>query len=139
MAVGCSLGVDRLIFGTIRKQPQATMYTVSLKQLNVLDSTIENTSPKRCRPRPRAPTARSSTTWSAAGCRPCSMISSRGGFRIPHRAGWASVLLDGAAGPSPLAFNEVEIGDHMVRIELPGFPGNPQDHGAGRPERSNSP
>lgn len=121
--VGRSLGVDRLIFGTIRKQPQATMYTVSLKQLNVIDSTIE----KYITEAVPADALREGSPqlndlvgrWLPALLND----STRGGFRILTEPAGASVQLDGVPlGQSPLAFNEVEAGDHMVRIEMPGFP-----------------
>lgn len=121
--VGRSLGVDRLIFGTIRKQPQATMYTVSLKQLNVIDSTIE----KYITEAVPAEALRADNPqlndlvgrWLPA----LLSDSSRGGFRVLTEPTGASVQLDGVPlGQSPLAFNEVEVGDHTVRIELPGFP-----------------
>lgn len=121
--VGRSLGVDRLIFGTIRKQPQATMYTVSLKQLNVIDSTIEKYITEAVPA--EALRADSPQLNDLVGRWLPALLndSSRGGFRILTEPAGASVALDGVPlGQSPLAFNEVEIGDHMVRIELPGFP-----------------
>ena len=38
--VGKSLNVHRLIYGSIRKQPQGGLYIVAIKQLNVADSTV---------------------------------------------------------------------------------------------------
>ncbi len=121
--VGRSLGVDRLIFGTIRKQPQATMYTVSLKQLNVVDSTIEKYITEAV---PAEALREGSPQLNDLVGRWLPALlndSSRGGFRILTEPAGASVQLDGVPlGQSPLAFNEVEAGDHMVRIEMPGFP-----------------
>lgn len=121
--VGRSLGVDRLIFGSIRKLPQATTYTVSLKQLNVVDSTIE----KYITEAVPAEVLRDGSPqlndlvgrWLPALLND----TSRGGFRILTDPPGASVQLDGVPlGQTPLAFGEVEIGEHTVRIEKPGLP-----------------
>lgn len=121
--VGRSLGVDRLIFGTIRKLPQATTYTVSLKQLNVVDSTIEKYITEA------VPTeslrADSPQLNELVGRWLPALLNdtSRGGFRILTEPSGASVQLDGVPlGQTPLAFGEVEIGAHTVRIEKAGFP-----------------
>lgn len=121
--VGRSLGVDRLIFGSIRKLPQATTYTVSLKQLNVVDSTIEKYITEAVPAeslRPDSPQLHELVgRWLPALLND----SSRGGFRILTEPAGASVQLDGVPlGQTPLAFGEVEIGEHTVRIEKPGFP-----------------
>jgi hypothetical protein len=121
--VGRSLGVDRLIFGSIRKLPQATTYTVSLKQLNVVDSTIEKyiteAVPAEALQKDSPQLHDLVGRWLPALLND----TSRGGFRILTDPPGASVQLDGVPlGQTPLAFAEVEIGEHSVRIEKPGFP-----------------
>jgi len=121
--VGRSLGVDRLIFGSIRKLPQATTYTVSLKQLNVVDSTIEKYITEAV---PAEALREGSPQLNDLVGRWLPALlndSSRGGFRILTDPPGASVQLDGVPlGQTPLAFGEVEIGEHTVRIEKPGLP-----------------
>lgn len=121
--VGRSLGVDRLIFGSIRKSPQATTYTVSLKQLNVVDSTIEKYITEAV-PADALRLGSPQLNDLVGRWLPALLNDSRrGGFRILTEPPGASVQLDGVPlGQTPLAFGEVEIGDHTVRIEKPGFP-----------------
>lgn len=120
--VGRSLGVDRLIFGTIRKAQPGTLYTVSLKQLNVTDSTVEKYITEAVAPDVLVADNPQLNELVSRWLPALLTDTSRGGFRIVTQPAGANVQLDGfPLGQTPLQFREVDAGEHVLRIELPGF------------------
>ena len=119
--VGKSLSVGRLIYGSLRKQQGTGVYTVTLKQLNVADATVE-----------KFITETVPLTLLTAGnpeldvlvekwLRELLIDGLRGSLHITSEPPGATVQLDGAAvGVTPLSLNELEVGDHVVKLDLPG-------------------
>lgn len=119
--VGKSLSVGRLIYGSLRKQQGTGVYTVTLKQLNVADATVE-----------KFITETVPLTLLTAGnpeldglvekwLRELLIDGLRGSLHITSEPPSATVQLDGVAvGVTPLSLNELEVGDHVVKLELPG-------------------
>ena len=120
--VGKSLSVGRLIYGSLRKQPGTNVYTVTLKQLNVADGTVEKFITET------VPTANLTSgnpeldalveKW----LRSLLVEGMRGGLRVQSEPPGATVMVDGApAGTTPFSLNELEVGEHQVTVELGGF------------------
>jgi hypothetical protein len=119
--VGKSLSVGRLIYGSLRKQQGTGVYTVTLKQLNVADATVEKfiteTVPLTLLTAGNPELDTLVEKW----LRELLIDGLRGSLRITSEPPSATVQLDGVAvGVTPLSLNELEVGDHVVKLELPG-------------------
>jgi len=122
--VGKSLGVDRLIYGSIRKQPQGNLYTVAIKQLNVADNTVEKFITEAVRPEVLAPGNAELDELVQRWLRVLLLEGLRGGLRVISQPTGATVELDGMpVGQTPLNLAEVEVGEHMLNIGLAGHVG----------------
>lgn len=120
--VGKSLGVHRLIYGSIRKQAQGGLYVVAIKQLNVADSTVEKFITEAVAPdllrADNPPLNELVQRW----LRVLLIEGLRGGLRVVSEPNGASVKLDGVpVGVTPLNLPEVDVGDHFVNIDMPGY------------------
>lgn len=117
--VGKSLSVDRLIYGSIRKQPQGGLYTVAIKQLNVADSTVEKFITEAVPAEVLRPDSPQLDELVQRWLRVLLIEGLRGGLRVVTDPPGASVQLDGiAVGQSPLTMQEVDVGEHLLRVEL---------------------
>ncbi len=120
--VGKSLSVGRLIYGSLRKQQGTGVYTVTLKQLNVVDGTVEKfiteTVPAAILTAGNPELDVLVEKW----LRSLLIESTRGGLRVTSEPPGATVLLDGApAGTTPFKLDELEVGEHQVKLELEGY------------------
>lgn len=119
--VGKSLSVGRLIYGSLRKQPGTGVYTVTLKQLNVTDATVEKfiteTVPLTLLNVGNPELDALVEKW----LRVLLIEGLRGALQVYSEPPGATVLLDGtASGTTPLSLNDLEVGDHVVKVDLPG-------------------
>jgi hypothetical protein len=120
--VGKSLGVHRLIYGSIRKQTQGTLYIVAIKQLNVADSTVEKFITEAVAPDVLRAENPQLNELVQRWLRVLLIEGLRGGLRVVSEPMGASVRLDGIpVGVTPLNLPEVDVGDHFVNIDMPGF------------------
>lgn len=119
--VGKSLGVDRLIYGSIRKQPQGGLYTVAIKQLSVADSTVEKFITEAVPGEILKADNQQLDELVQRWLRVLLIEGLRGGLHVVTEPPGAFVQLDGiAVGQSPLTMQEVDVGDHLLRVELEG-------------------
>ena len=118
--IGRSLSVNRLIYGTVKRQG-AGAFIIQLKQLNVADATVDKFVNETVQP---AVLSAGNPQLDALVQRWLHVLlveGLRGGLKVTTEPAGAQVLLDGAAlGQTPLVQNDVEVGDHVLRIELPG-------------------
>lgn len=119
--IGKSLSVGRLIYGSLRKQPGTGIYTVTLKQLNVTDATVEKfiteTVPLTLLNAGNPELDALVEKW----LRVLLIEGLRGALQVYSEPPGATVLLDGAAsGTTPLSLNDLEVGEHVVKVDLPG-------------------
>lgn len=120
--VGKSLGVHRLIYGSIRKQTQGGLYVVAIKQLNVADSTVEKFITEAVNPDILRADNPQINELVQRWLRVLLIEGLRGGLRVVSEPMGASVRLDGIpVGVTPLNLPEVDVGDHFVNIDMPGF------------------
>lgn len=121
--VGRSLGVQRLIYGSIKKPtPPATQYTVAIKQLNVADSTVEKFITESVAPEMLTPANPQLDELAQRWLKLLLIDGLRGSLRITSQPAGATVLLDGTAlGVTPFSYADVNVGDHVVRLELDGY------------------
>jgi hypothetical protein len=120
--VGKSLSVDRLIYGSIRKQPQSGLYVVAIKQLNVADSTVEKFITEAVPPEVLSLDNPQLNELVQRWLRVLLIEGLRGGLRVLSEPAGASVQLDGVPiGQTPLNLQEVEVGDHLLQVDLPGY------------------
>lgn len=119
--IGKSLSVGRLIYGSLRKQPGTGVYTVTLKQLNVTDGTVEKfiteTVPLTLLNVGNPELDALVEKW----LRVLLIEGLRGALQVYSEPPGATVLLDGApSGTTPLSLNDLEVGEHVVKVDLPG-------------------
>lgn len=119
--VGKSLSVGRLIYGSLRKQQGTGVYTVTLKQLNVTDATVEKfiteTVPLTLLTVGNPELDALVEKW----LRVLLIEGLRGALQVYSEPPGATVQLDGTpSGTTPLSLNDLEVGDHVVKLELPG-------------------
>jgi hypothetical protein len=118
--IGRSLSVNRLIYGTVKRQG-AGAFTIQLKQLNVADATVDKFVNETVQP---AVLTEGNPQLDALVQRWLHVLlveGLRGGLKVTTEPPGAQALLDGAVlGQTPLVQNDVEVGDHVLRIELPG-------------------
>ncbi len=119
--VGKSLGVNRLIYGSIRKQPQGSLYLVAIKQLNVSDSTVEKFITEAVSPevlqRDNAQLDELVQRW----VRVLLIEALRGSLHVISEPTAASVYLDGVPiGQTPLNVTDLDVGDHLLKLETAG-------------------
>lgn len=117
--VGKSLSVGRLIYGSLRKQLGTGVYTVTLKQLNVADGTVEKFITETV---PTATLTSGNPDLDALvekWLRSLLIEGMRGGLHVQSEPPGAAVQVDGApAGTAPVSLNELEVGEHQVKLEL---------------------
>lgn len=120
--VGKSLQVSRLIYGSLKRQPGSPNLTVSLKQLNVADATVEKFITESV---PATAITRDSPQLDALvqqWLRTLLVEGLRGGLKVVSDPPGAMVLLDGVAlGQAPISQNDVDVGEHVVRLDMPGY------------------
>ena len=122
--VGKSLAVNRLIYGSIRKQPQGGLYVVAIKQLNVADSTVEKFITEAVAPEVLRGNNPQLSELVQRWLRVLLIEGLRGGLRVVSEPMGASVRLDGVpVGVTPLNLPEVDVGDHLVNIDMLDFAG----------------
>lgn len=118
--VGRSLSVNRLIYGTVKRQPGGA-FTVQLKQLNVADATVDKFINETVQPAVLTQANPQLDTLVQRWLHVLLVEGLRGGLRVTTEPAGAQVLLDGVSlGQTPLSYDEAEVGDHVLRIELPG-------------------
>jgi hypothetical protein len=122
---GKSLGVDRLIYGSIRKQPQGGLYLVELKQLNVADGIVENNVRRDAVPVESLQAGRPELSAFVESFLPDLLAEApRGGLHVVSEPAGATVKLDGMpVGQTPLNLAAVNAGEHLIQIELDGHSG----------------
>lgn len=118
--IGRSLSVNRLIFGTVKRQPGGA-FTIQLKQLNVADATVDKfvneTVQAAVLQQPNPQLDALAQRWLHV----LLVEGLRGGLKVTSEPPGATVLLDGAPiGQTPLLQNDVEVGNHVLSVELPG-------------------
>lgn len=119
--VGKSLGVNRLIYGSIRRQPQPGLYTVAIKQLNVADSTVEKFISDAVPPEVIKPDSPQLDELVQRWLRVLLIEGLRGGLRVISEPAGATVQLDGVlVGQTPLNLVDIDVGDHLLKVELAG-------------------
>ena len=120
--VGKSLSVGRLIYGSLRKQQGSGVYTVTLKQLNVADGTVEKFITETVPTAILTAGSPELDTLAEKWLRSLLVEGMRGGLRVQSEPPGATVQVDGApAGTAPLSLNELDPGDHQVKLELDGY------------------
>lgn len=118
--IGRSLSVNRLIFGTVKRQPGGA-FTIQLKQLNVADATVDKFVNETVQagvlqqPNPQLDTL--AQRWLHV----LLVEGLRGGLKVTSEPPGATVLLDGAPiGQTPIMQSDVEVGNHVLSLELAG-------------------
>jgi hypothetical protein len=119
--VGKSLSVGHLIYGSLKKQPGSGVYSVTLKQLNVADATVEKfvseTVPAGVLTAGNPELDAMVEKW----LRGMLLEGQRGGLRVQSEPPGATVQVDGATmGTTPLTLSDLEAGSHVVRLEMFG-------------------
>lgn len=118
--IGRSLSVNRLIFGTVKRQPGGA-FTIQLKQLNVADATVDKfvneTVQAGVLQQPNPQLDALAQRWLHV----LLVEGLRGGLKVTSEPPGATVLLDGAPiGQTPLLQSDVEVGNHVLSVELAG-------------------
>lgn len=118
--IGRSLSVNRLIFGTVKRQPGGA-FTIQLKQLNVADATVDKfvneTVQAAVLQQPNPQLDALAQRWLHV----LLVEGLRGGLKVTSEPPGATVLLDGAPiGQTPLQQSDVEVGNHVLSLELAG-------------------
>jgi hypothetical protein len=117
--VGRSLNVNRLIYGSIRKHPQGDLYVVSIKQLNVADSTVEKFISEAVPPEVLKTDNPQLSELVQRWLRVLLIEGLRGGLHVISEPPGASVQLDGIpVGMTPLTMPDVDVGEHLISFDL---------------------
>jgi hypothetical protein len=119
--VGKSLSVGRLIYGSLLKQQGSGVYTVTLKQLNVADATVEKFVSDTVPATVLAPGNLELDTLVEKWLRVLLVEGLRGGLRVQSEPPNATVQVDGSTvGTTPITLDDLEVGNHVVKVELFG-------------------
>jgi hypothetical protein len=121
--IGKSLGVARLIYGSVRRQPvpQGGLYTVALKQLNVADATVEQFITEAVPPDQLKLDSPQLAEMVQRWVHQLLVEGMRGGLHVVSEPSGAAVELDGlAVGQTPVSLSNVEVGEHRLKLELSG-------------------
>lgn len=118
--VGRNLEVNRLIYGSIRKQ--GANHVVQIRQLNVSDGTVEKTLsetvPKQLLMQPSLRLDELCQRW----LRMLLIEGLRGGVVVNSNPPGALVSLDGQpVGRTPYAASSLDVGNHVIKLELTGY------------------